>query len=55
MMNEYLDPVTIEAKLMKRDRVGYVQPKSGMFPALEAFHELVVTPCRMKCWRMFRL
>jgi len=32
----------IRAKLMKRGGVGYVQPTSGMFPSVEAFHELIL-------------
>jgi hypothetical protein len=31
----------IRAKLMKRGSVGYVQPESGMFPTLDAFHQLI--------------
>jgi hypothetical protein len=31
----------IRAKLMKRGGVGYIQPESGMFPSLQAFHTLI--------------
>jgi hypothetical protein len=47
----------IRAKLMKRGGVGYVQPDtfaslstgSGMFPTLEAFHELIVACGALPC------
>jgi hypothetical protein len=39
----------IRAKLMKRGGVGYVQPESGMFPALEAFHELILACGALPC------
>jgi hypothetical protein len=39
----------IRAKLMKRGGVGYVQPESGMFPSLEAFHKLVVGCGALPC------
>jgi hypothetical protein len=39
----------IRAKLMKRGGVGYVQPDSGMFPTLDAFHELIVACGALPC------
>jgi hypothetical protein len=39
----------VRARLMKRGGVGYVQPESGMFPTLEAFHELVVACGALPC------
>jgi hypothetical protein len=39
----------IRAKLMKRGGVGYVQPESGMFPSLEAFHTLIVACGALPC------
>lgn len=39
----------IRSKLMKRGGVGYVQPESGMFPTLDAFHELVLTCGALPC------
>ena len=39
----------IRAKLMKRGGVGYIQPESGMFPTLEAFHELIVACGALPC------
>jgi hypothetical protein len=39
----------IRAKLMKRGGAGYVQPESGMFPTLEAFHELIVACGALPC------
>ncbi len=37
---------------MKRGGVGYVQPDSGMFPSLEAFHELIVACGALPCCRL---
>jgi hypothetical protein len=39
----------IRAKLMKRGGVGYVQPESGMFPSLEAFHQLILACGALPC------
>jgi hypothetical protein len=39
----------IRARLMKRGGVGYVQPESGMFPTLEAFHQLVEASGALPC------
>jgi hypothetical protein len=39
----------VRAKLMKRGSVGYVQPESGMFPSLEAFHQLIVACGALPC------
>ena len=39
----------IRARLMKQGGVGYVQPESGMFPSLEAFHELIVACGALPC------
>jgi hypothetical protein len=39
----------IRARLMKRGGVGYVQPESGMFPSLNAFHELIVACGALPC------
>jgi hypothetical protein len=39
----------IRARLMKRGGVGYVQPESGMFPTLEAFHQLIVACGALPC------
>jgi hypothetical protein len=39
----------IRARLMKQGGVGYVQPQSGMFPSLEAFHELIVACGALPC------
>jgi hypothetical protein len=39
----------VRAKLMKRGSVGYVQPESGMFPSMEAFHELIVACGALPC------
>jgi hypothetical protein len=39
----------IRGKLMKRGGVGYVQPKSGMFPSLEQFHQLIVACGALPC------
>ena len=39
----------IRSRLMKRGGVGYVQPKSGMFPSLDAFHELIVACGALPC------
>jgi hypothetical protein len=39
----------IRARLMKRGGVGYVQPRSGMFPSLKAFHELIVACGALPC------
>jgi len=39
----------IRARLMKHDGVGYVQPESGMFPPLEAFHRLIVACGALPC------
>jgi hypothetical protein len=39
----------VRAKLMKRGGVGYVQPESGMFPSLEALHELIVACGALPC------
>jgi hypothetical protein len=39
----------IRAKLMKRGGAGYVQPESGMFPSLEAFHELILACGALPC------
>jgi len=39
----------IRARLMKRGGVGYVQPESGMFPTLEAFHELIEACGALPC------
>lgn len=39
----------IRARLMKRGGVGYVQPESGMFPSLEAFHEMIVACGALPC------
>ena len=39
----------IRTRLMKRGGVGYVQPESGMFPSLEAFHELIVACGALPC------
>jgi hypothetical protein len=39
----------IRAKLMKRGGVGYVQPESGMFPSLEAFHNLILACGALPC------
>ncbi len=39
----------IRSKLMKRGGVGYVQPESGMFPSLEAFHNLIIACGALPC------
>jgi hypothetical protein len=39
----------VRAKLMKRGGVGYVQPDSGMFPPLEAMHELILACQALPC------
>jgi hypothetical protein len=39
----------VRAKLMKRGGVGYVQPESGMFPSLDAFHNLIVACGALPC------
>jgi hypothetical protein len=39
----------VRAKLMKRGSVGYVQPESGMFPSIEAFHQLLVACGALPC------
>ena len=39
----------IRARLMKRGGVGYIQPKSGMFPSLEQFHRLIVACGALPC------
>lgn len=39
----------IRSCLMKSGGVGYVQPESGMFPSLEAFHELIVACGALPC------
>jgi hypothetical protein len=39
----------IRTRLMKQGSVGYVQPESGMFPSLEAFHELIVACGALPC------
>ena len=39
----------IRARLMKRGGVGYVQPESGMFPSLEAFHNLILACGALPC------
>jgi hypothetical protein len=39
----------IRARLMKRGGVGYIRPESGMFPSLEAFHELIVACGALPC------
>ena len=39
----------IRARLMKRGSVGYVQPESGLFPSLEAFHELIIACGALPC------
>ncbi len=39
----------VRARLMKRGGVGYVQPDSGMFPTLDAFHELIVACGALPC------
>jgi hypothetical protein len=39
----------IRARLMKRGGVGYVQPESGMFPSLDAFHEMIVACGALPC------
>jgi hypothetical protein len=39
----------IRARLMKRSGVGYVQPESGMFPTLEAFHKLIIDCGALPC------
>ena len=39
----------IRAKLMKQCGVGYVQPESGMFLSLEAFHTLIVACGALPC------
>jgi hypothetical protein len=39
----------IRARLMKRGGVGYVQPDSGMFPSLDAFHEMIVACGALPC------
>ena len=39
----------IRARLMKQGGVGYVQPESGMFPSLEAFHKLIVACGALPC------
>ncbi len=39
----------VRSKLMKSGGVGYVQPESGMFPSLEAFHELIVACGALPC------
>ena len=39
----------IRARLMKRGGVGYVQPESGMFPSLEAFHQLILACGALPC------
>jgi hypothetical protein len=39
----------IRARLMKRGGVGYIQPESGMFPSLEAFHNLILACGALPC------
>jgi len=39
----------IRARLMKRGGIGYVQPESGMFPSLEAFHTLITACGALPC------
>jgi hypothetical protein len=39
----------IRVKLMKRGGIGYVQPDSGMFPTLSAFHELILACGALPC------
>jgi hypothetical protein len=39
----------VRARLMKRGGVGYVQPESGMFPSLEAMHQLIVGCGALPC------
>jgi hypothetical protein len=39
----------IRARLMKQGGVGYVQPESGMFPSLAAFHALIVACGALPC------
>jgi hypothetical protein len=39
----------VRARLMKQGGVGYVQPESGMFPTLDAFHELIVACGALPC------
>jgi hypothetical protein len=39
----------IRARLMKRGGVGYVQPESGMFPSMEAFHQLILACGALPC------
>jgi hypothetical protein len=39
----------IRARLMKRGGVGYVQPDSGMFPSLDAFHKMIVACGALPC------
>jgi len=39
----------LRAKLMKRGGVGYVQPESGMFPSMEAFHRMIVACGALPC------
>ncbi|MEJ2737109.1 MAG: hypothetical protein P8189_26705 [Anaerolineae bacterium] len=39
----------IRARLMKRGGVGYVQPESGMFPSLGAFHNLILACGALPC------
>jgi hypothetical protein len=39
----------LRARLMKRGSVGYVQPESGMFPSMDAFHQLIVACGALPC------
>ena len=47
------DPTALQglmrARLMKRCGVGYIQPESGMFPSLEAFHDLIMACGALPC------
>jgi hypothetical protein len=39
----------VRSKLMKQGGVGYIRPESGMFPTLDAFHELIVACGALPC------
>jgi hypothetical protein len=39
----------VRARLMKRGGVGYVQIQSGMFPTLDAFHEMILACGALPC------
>jgi hypothetical protein len=39
----------VRARLMKRGGAGYVQPESGMFPSLEAVHQLIAGSGALPC------